>query len=30
MSLYSALDDIGLTLGPAIAGGLLIAFGPRR
>jgi len=29
MSLYSALDDIGLTLGPAIAGGLLIAFGPQ-
>jgi MFS family permease len=29
MSLYSALDDIGLTLGPAIAGALLIAFGPQ-
>jgi MFS family permease len=29
MSLYSALDDVGLTLGPAIAGGLLIAFGPQ-
>lgn len=26
MSLYSALDDVGLTLGPAIAGALLIAF----
>lgn len=29
MSLYSALDDVGLTLGPAIAGGLLIAFDPH-
>jgi MFS family permease len=29
MSLYSALDDIGLTLGPAIAGGLLLVFGPQ-
>jgi MFS family permease len=26
MSLYSALDDIGLTLGPALAGTLLLAF----
>jgi MFS family permease len=26
MSLYSALDDMGLTLGPAIAGGLLLVF----
>ena len=29
MSLFSALDDVGLTLGPAIAGGLLIAFDPQ-
>ncbi len=29
MSLYSALDDVGLTLGPAIAGGLLLAFDPQ-
>ena len=29
MSLYSALDDIGFTLGPAIAGALLIAFDPQ-
>jgi MFS family permease len=29
MSLYAALDDIGLTVGPAIAGGLLLAFDPR-
>lgn len=29
MSLYSALDDVGLTLGPAIAGGLLLAFEPQ-
>jgi MFS family permease len=29
MSLYSALDDIGLTLGPAIAGALLLAFDPH-
>jgi MFS family permease len=26
MSLYSALDDLGLTLGPAMAGALLLAF----
>jgi len=29
MSLYAALDDVGLTLGPAIAGGLLIVFDPQ-
>jgi MFS family permease len=29
MSLYSALDDVGLTLGPAIAGALLLAFDPQ-
>jgi MFS family permease len=29
MSLYAALDDVGLTLGPAIAGGLLLAFDPQ-
>jgi MFS family permease len=29
MSLYSALDDIGLTLGPAIAGGMLLVLGPQ-
>jgi MFS family permease len=29
MSLYSALDDVGLTLGPAVAGALLIAFDPQ-
>ena len=29
MSLYSALDDLGLTLGPALAGALLIAFDPH-
>jgi MFS family permease len=29
MSLYAALDDVGLTLGPAIAGALLIAFDPQ-
>ena len=29
MSLYSALDDVGLTLGPAIAGGLLLVFEPQ-
>jgi MFS family permease len=29
MSLYAALDDVGLTLGPAIAGGLLIVVGPQ-
>ena len=29
MSLYSALDDVGLTLGPALAGALLIAFEPQ-
>ena len=26
MSLYAALDDVGLTVGPAIAGALLLAF----
>ena len=29
MSLYSALDDLGLTLGPALAGALLVAFDPH-
>jgi MFS family permease len=29
MSLYSALDDVGLTLGPAIAGTLLLVFDPQ-
>jgi MFS family permease len=29
MSLYAALDDVGLTLGPAIAGGLLLVVGPQ-
>jgi MFS family permease len=29
MSLYSALDDLGLTLGPALAGGLLLALDPH-
>ena len=29
MSLYSALDDVGLTLGPALAGALLLAFDPH-
>ena len=29
MSLYAALDDIGLTVGPAIAGALLLAFDPH-
>jgi MFS family permease len=29
MSLYAALDDVGLTLGPAIAGGLLLVFDPQ-
>ena len=29
MSLYAVLDDIGLTLGPALAGALLIVFEPH-
>jgi MFS family permease len=29
MSLYSALDDLGGTLGPALAGALLLAFDPH-
>ena len=29
MSLYSALDDLGLTLGPALAGIFLVAFDPH-
>jgi MFS family permease len=29
MSLYSALDDLGLTLGPALAGVFLVAFDPH-
>ena len=29
MSLYSALDDVGLTLGPAIAGAMLLVFDPQ-
>ena len=29
MSLYSALDDLGLTLGPALAGALLLVFDPH-
>jgi MFS family permease len=29
MSLYSALDDLGLTLGPAVAGALLVVFDPH-
>ena len=29
MSLYAALDDVGLTLGPAIAGAMLLVFDPQ-
>jgi MFS family permease len=29
MSLYAALDDLGLTVGPALAGALLLVFGPH-
>ena len=29
MSLYSALDDLGLTLGPALAGALLLVVDPH-